>query len=143
MHKVSPQQQQQQHGSPALVQSLHTAHAVSCLAVCEEAACLAAAGAAGFACVWPLLTQQRHRTQQQQALGQCSADMRHTPGGVQQQQQVVDTAGVVVLPSASYRSFLFPSISQLCFVLQPGEALRVQSNFDFHSKSNTYAVRYD
>jgi hypothetical protein len=41
-------------------------------------------------------------------------------GKPQQQQQVVDAGGVVVLPSASYRSFLFPSINQLCFVLQPG-----------------------
>jgi hypothetical protein len=117
------QQQQQQQAGPLLVQSLTTSHAVSCLAVSEEAYCLAAAGAAGFACVWPLLNQQQHLQQQQHVLGpsgQPKAARVPVPPQ-QQQRQVVDADGVIVLPSASYRSFLFPSINQLCFVLQPGK----------------------
>jgi hypothetical protein len=76
--------------------------------------------------VWPLLNHQQPQQQQQQ---QHSLGARRLPNAAavqagdlqQQQQQVADADGVVVLPAASYRSFLFPSINQLCFVLQPGE----------------------
>uniref|UniRef100_A0A383WAA3 Uncharacterized protein n=1 Tax=Tetradesmus obliquus TaxID=3088 RepID=A0A383WAA3_TETOB len=129
------QQQQQQQAGPVLVQSLHTSHAVSCLAVSQEAHCLAAAGAAGFACVWPLLNQHSH-TQHQHALcrhAECTA----AGAQQQQQQQVVDAEGVVVLPAASYRSFLFPSISQLCFVLQPGGSTHTSKQLQAGSSSSS------
>jgi hypothetical protein len=118
--KPLQQQQQQRAASTVLVQSLHTSHAVSCLAVSEEAGCLAAAGSAGFACVWPLINQQQQQQDDPGAKHLPRAAAAAPAGNLQQQQQVVDAGGVVVLPSASYRSFLFPSINQLCFVLQPG-----------------------
>jgi hypothetical protein len=114
-----PLQQQQRAASTEHVQSLRTSHAVSCLAVSEEAGCLAAAGSAGFACVWPLIHQQQDDPGAKhlpRAAAAPAGNLQHQ----QQQKQVVDADGVVVLPSASYRSFLFPSINQLCFVLQPG-----------------------
>jgi hypothetical protein len=110
-----------QHKSPGatLVQSLPTAHAVRCLAACAEPPLLAAAGAAGFACVWPLLAQQPQQGTESAAHAAELGRSATTAGrGGSSVQAVADASAAVVLPAASYRGIAFPDMQEVCFVVQ-------------------------
>lgn len=110
-----------QHKSPGatLVQSLPTSHAVRCLAACAEPPLLAAAGAAGSACVWPLLAQQHQQGTTSVVHPDEQGRSSTTTGKAgSSMQPVVDASAAVVLPAASYRGIAFPDMQEVCFVVQ-------------------------
>jgi len=121
--------------SGLLVQSLPTARPVKCLAACAQPGLLAAAGAGGFACVWPLaqqqpLTEVRCGAQQPAAEAghQAKADAEAgwcgtgSPGDTC---SYADAAACMVLPAAHYRGIEFPDIAEVCFIVQGGCAVQV------------------
>jgi hypothetical protein len=107
--------QQQSAAGVELVQSLPVAHPAKCLAACEQPWLLAAAGAGGVACVWPLIDHQ----QQQGAAGTAEVGKA---GSSSQCAAVADVSAAVALPPACYKGVVFPDLSELCFIVQ-GEGL--------------------